>query len=103
VNFYLIKEAKVALVPFSAFRYRGWHRELVPGIGRRQLAGRTSRPMIPRIKDALLKLEVIPLPTLPEGEDFKILDSIKCNKDELTQRNWKIHFQTRSLSAIYKG
>jgi aspartate aminotransferase len=55
VNFYLIKEAKVALVPFSAFGTEDgmcWFRASVGASSLQDI-----EQMIPRIKDALLKLK----------------------------------------------
>jgi aspartate aminotransferase len=55
VNFYLIKEAKVALVPFSAFgtdETENWFRASVGASSLEDI-----QAMIPRIKDALLKLK----------------------------------------------
>ncbi|QKJ31273.1 aminotransferase class I/II-fold pyridoxal phosphate-dependent enzyme [Mucilaginibacter mali] len=55
VNFYLIKEAKVALVPFSAFgtdEGMCWFRASVGASSLQDI-----QQMIPRIKDALLKLK----------------------------------------------
>jgi aspartate aminotransferase len=54
INFYLIKEAKVALVPFSAFGTDDsitWFRASVGTCTHEEI-----RQMIPRIKDALAKL-----------------------------------------------
>lgn len=55
INFYLIKEAKVALVPFSAFGTDDsvtWFRASVGTCTHEEI-----RQMIPRIKDALAKLK----------------------------------------------
>lgn len=55
INFYLIKEAKVALVPFSAFGTNedvNWFRASVGTITLEDI-----QAMIPRIKDALSKLK----------------------------------------------
>jgi aspartate aminotransferase len=55
VNFYLIKEAKVALVPFSAFgtdETENWFRASVGACSLAEI-----QAMIPRIKNALLKLK----------------------------------------------
>jgi len=55
INFYLIKEAKVALVPFSAFGTGddvNWFRASVGAITLQDI-----ELMIPRIKDALAKLK----------------------------------------------
>lgn len=55
INFYLIKEAKVALVPFSAFgtdEGLAWFRVSVGAITLQDI-----QQMIPRIKDALSKLK----------------------------------------------
>ena len=55
INFYLIKEAKVALVPFSAFGTGddiNWFRASVGAITLDDI-----RAMLPRIKDALGKLQ----------------------------------------------
>jgi len=54
VNFYLIKEAKVALVPFSAFgtdETENWFRASVGACSLQDI-----KDMLPRIKDALKKL-----------------------------------------------
>jgi aspartate aminotransferase len=55
VNFYLIKEAKVALVPFSAFgtdETENWFRASVGASSLQDI-----KDMLPRIKDALQKLK----------------------------------------------
>ena len=55
INFYLIKEAKVALVPFSAFGSDddvNWFRASVGASTLEDIEA-----MIPRIKDALSKLK----------------------------------------------
>ena len=55
VNFYLIKEAKIALVPFSAFGSDGnmnWFRASVGGCSFADI-----ETMIPRLKSALEKLK----------------------------------------------
>ncbi|WP_207535766.1 pyridoxal phosphate-dependent aminotransferase [Desertivirga arenae] len=55
INFYLIKEAKVALVPFSAFgtgHEINWFRASVGACSAEEIAA-----MIPRIKEALSKLK----------------------------------------------
>jgi aspartate aminotransferase len=55
VNFYLIKEAKVALVPFSAFgtdETENWFRVSVGASSLQDI-----KDMLPRIKDALQKLK----------------------------------------------
>jgi aspartate aminotransferase len=55
VNFYLIKEAKIALVPFSAFGSDGnmnWFRASVGGCSLHDI-----QDMIPRLKAALEKLK----------------------------------------------
>jgi aspartate aminotransferase len=55
VNFYLIKEAKIALVPFSAFGSDGkmnWFRASVGGCSLSDI-----QDMLPRLKAALIKLK----------------------------------------------
>ena len=55
INFYLIKEAKVALVPFSAFgtgHEVNWFRASVGACSTEEIAA-----MIPRVKEALAKLK----------------------------------------------
>ncbi|WP_207428433.1 pyridoxal phosphate-dependent aminotransferase [Pedobacter sp. SYSU D00535] len=55
INFYLIKEAKVALVPFSAFgtgHEVNWFRASVGACSTEEIAA-----MIPRVKEALSKLK----------------------------------------------
>ena len=55
VNFYLIKEAGTALVPFSAFgndENMPWFRASIGGCSLTDI-----KNMIPRIKDALAKLK----------------------------------------------